>query len=272
MTFLAQPRQFTLAEFEAYVQTLSWDKGWKPAFLTGHNTAAPRLSQYLAYSPAVRRAWPANLNNYYRGMGWHSGPHAVVCPDVDGGGIWLLCDPEQDGVSVSCWNHQTFGIENLGDYETEDPTTGHGAEVRDQFVGVAAALCKKLNWTPRPQVLGVKGIHWHKQCARDGHPCPGKNWDGDDVISRIEAALALPSPAKAAPLPPMQQQGASAPTMSVSSAQTALNKAGARPQIVVDGVPGNKTRQAIVEFQNAKGLFKDGLLGAATIKALQAYA
>lgn len=268
MTYLAQPRQFTLPEFQAYVKTLTWSKGWKPSFLTGHNTAAPRLSQYLAYSPATRKAWPNNLNRYYKGLGWHSGPHLVIAPNVEGGGIWLLCDLEQDGVSVSCWNAKTIGIENVGDYETEDPTTGHGAEVRDTFVGVAAALCSRLGWTPRPHVLGVKGIHWHHECTKDNHPCPGRNWDGDDVIRRVEAAMGAASPipnAKPVPVTPP------APTLSVSDVQRILNAAGYRPTLVVDGVLGPKTKDALARFQQSRGIHVDGALSVLTLNALSSF-
>lgn len=264
MSFLPSPRHFAdLAEFETYVGTLSWDKGWHPAFLTGHNTGIPRLSQYLAYSEDVRHAWPGNLNRYYHGLGWHAGPHFALCPLVPGGGIWQLCDLEADGVSVSCWNGKTIGIECVGDYETEDPTTGHGAEVRDLFVGVASILHRRLGWRPQPQVLGISGVHWHHQCVKDHHPCPGKRWDGNDVIARIEAAMGRAAAAQ--PAPP-----AAAPVHDTRWLQMTLNDLGATPPLVVDGDSGPATKAAIKAFQGANGLATDGLFGPLTLDALQA--
>ena len=264
MTFLAQPRQFTLPEFQAYVQSLKWNKGWRPSFITGHNTAIPRLTQYLAYTPEVRRKWPGYLNDGYKLKGWHSGPHIVICPQVDGGGIWLLCDPEQDGVSVSCWNHLTFGIENVGDFETEDPTTGHGAEVRDQFVGVVAALSNKLGLRPRPHVVGRSGVHWHHECARDHHPCPGKNWDGDDVIARIETAMGLKVPAP----PP----AAAVPQSAIRDAfwlQATLNSLGTTPRLDVDGDIGDLTKRALSDWQLQAGQQASDPLSPSTIAMLE---
>ena len=186
MTYLAKPQRFNLASFEHYVSTLKWDKGWKPRFPTLHNTAQPTLKEYLAYSPITLADWGANLNHFYQTKQWHSGVHLVAAPDC----IWYLCDLEHDGVSVSCWNHLTIGIEMIGDYSTETFTSGPGAKVRDTAVGALAVLSNALGWHPDPLVEGVKGLHFHKMCARDGHPCPGKNVDRADIVKRVVAEMA----------------------------------------------------------------------------------
>ena len=86
---------------------------WRPQFPTLHNTGVPSLKQWLAYGPTPQERWGASLNRYYEGLGWHAGPHLVVCPDY----VWVLCDLTKSGVSVSCWNSETFGIEMIGNYE-----------------------------------------------------------------------------------------------------------------------------------------------------------
>ncbi len=50
--------------------------------------------------------------------------------------------------------------------------------------------------------------------------------------------------------------------------QTSLNKLGANPQLVVDGIVGPATRNAVRAFQMAQGLVVDGLVGPATFAAL----
>jgi len=52
--------------------------------------------------------------------------------------------------------------------------------------------------------------------------------------------------------------------------QTALNTLGASPQLVVDGIVGPSTRNAVRAFQLAKNLEADGLVGPATFAALDA--
>jgi hypothetical protein len=60
------------------------------------------------------------------------------------------------------------------------------------------------------------------------------------------------------------------PTGSVADIQWRLNKAGAAPALVVDGHAGPLTRATIVAFQSAHGLAADGVVGPATLAALEA--
>lgn len=54
--------------------------------------------------------------------------------------------------------------------------------------------------------------------------------------------------------------------------QRMLNRAGALPQLAVDGDFGPKTKGALVAFQNAKGLPESGVTDASTVAALREYA
>src|SRR5271165_397450 len=136
MTYLVHPAHYAPVEFRALVAGLKFDKGWKPEFPTLHNTGVPSLAQWLEMGAIPQLRWGTNLNAYYEGLGWHAGPHLVVCPDY----IWNLCDLEHDGVSVSCWNHVTLGIEMVGNYEVggDDFSSGLGAKVRDNAAFVLA--------------------------------------------------------------------------------------------------------------------------------------
>ena len=57
-------------------------KMWAPKGVVLHNTAAPSLGQWAGYSDAQKQNWGSNLNIYYKGMGWHSGPHFCGTPRV----------------------------------------------------------------------------------------------------------------------------------------------------------------------------------------------
>ena len=270
MTYLAHPMHYTLAEFRTMLTGLKFDKGWRPQFPTLHNTGVPSLAQWRAMGAVPQERWGSSLNAYYRGMGWHSAIHLVCCPDY----IWNLCDLEYDGVSVSCWNHVTLGIEMVGSYEIggDDFSAGDGAKVRDNAVFVLAALCEKFGWDI------AKVLHFHRECVTDHHACPGSKVAKLEVIHRVDATLASwgrpvpvapPSPAApvAAAVPPMARPDA----LTTTGLQQALNKLGF--QVVVDGQFGPQTEAAVKSFQGHVGLTADGIPGpetmAAVLKALR---
>ena len=176
MTFLSTPRGFTAAEFAAYAQSLKWDKGWRPRFVTLHNTAEPTLKQWAQLGGLQR---VRNLNHYYQGLGWHSGPHLFVAPDL----IWLACDLEHDGVHASCFNKTSIGVEVVGDYSIEAFDSGDGARVRDNAVAAVAAICRALHVSPVT-------LRFHRGVPARPSRLPGKNVDKSGFIGRVKAALA----------------------------------------------------------------------------------
>ena len=186
MTFLANPRGYAPEEFEAYVKTLHWG-AWRPKFITLHNSAEPNLAQWthngLGQSAGLQRI--KNLNHYYASLGWHSGPHIFVAPDF----IWVACDLTADGVHASCFNRVSIGIEMVGDYATEAFDSGLGMQVRDNVVSAMATLHGALGLSPNGYKLGASGLHFHKECMRDHHDCPGKNVDKVDVVARVLNAM-----------------------------------------------------------------------------------
>ena len=192
MTFLAQPLGFTPAEFQTYVAGLRW-KTWKPQFLTLHNTAEPNLAQWTHFGLGKTDGFKRilNLNHYYKvEEGWHSGPHLFIAPDL----IWVACDLTANGVHASCYNSVSIGVEMVGDYARESFDSGDGAKVRDNAVAALAILHKALKIDPRT-------LHFHKECLKDHHDCPGKNVVKADVIARVQAWPAAVAAPVAAPHP-----------------------------------------------------------------------
>ena len=269
-TFLAMPTHYHLAEFRLYFAGLKFTT-WRPRFPTLHNTGVPSLAQWLAMGPTPQERWGANLNAYYRGLGWHAGPHLVICPDY----VWALCDLTQSGVSVSCWNSETFGIEMVGNYEVDgdDFESGDGARVRDNAAAVIAALADGFGWADLANFeAGVQGLHFHRECARDHHACPGGRVSKTDMLSRISACRAQRSAAQATPVPlsaPRQSAAVPSPT-SLTDIQAALNRLGAQPALLIDGQTGPMTQAAIRAFQAAHGCSVDGIAGEQTRAALAA--
>jgi lysozyme family protein len=59
------------------------------------------------------------------------------------------------------------------------------------------------------------------------------------------------------------------PVLDANFLQTSLNKLGATPPLVVDGIFGAATRTAVRAFQKTKGLTANGVAAASTMKAIQ---
>ena len=169
---------------------------WAPVGATAHNTGNPSLGLYESYSPETKVAWGDNLNRYYRGMGWHAGPHFVGTPD----GVILLGDWLADGVHASCFNEDHFGGETVGNFCVggDDPKTGKGLASITATASVMAALCVRFGWT-------ASAINFHRQCEHDHHACPGSLVDDAWFLALVTAKIAeikgIPDAVKAAPAP-----------------------------------------------------------------------
>ena len=181
------PISYTKETFKQLIDKLDVSKiQWKPLFITLHNTAVPSLKQWMTYSPETKAKWPQNLNNYYSNLGWHSSVHIVCTPD----NIWNLCNLLQDGVHASCFNKTSFGIEMLGDFEKEEFNSGQGLKVQNNAIEVVALLCNKFKWNPSDYKINEKGLHFHRECIKDHHPCPGVKVDKAKLIAKIEKRMA----------------------------------------------------------------------------------
>ena len=234
-TFLSPPIHYTIPEFRTMLAALKLGS-WRPKFPTLHNTGSPSLAQWLAYGPTPQERWGASLDNYYKGLGWHAGPHLVVCPDY----VWVLCDLTLPGVSVSCWNAITFGIEMVGDYDVgaqDQFSTGEGAKVRDNAAAVLAALDEKFGWGDLGNfALGAHGLHFHHECVQDRHACPGGQVTKPDMLARVAALRGA--------LGPMTQPTPVAPsalTIAAKAMQTAVEAFQKEAGLPIDGVPGPMT-------------------------------
>ena len=274
-TFLTPPIHYSVAEFRGHLAGLTLGE-WRPKFPTLHNTGVPSLKQWLAMGATPQERWGGNLDRYYQGMGWHAGPHLVVCPDY----VWALCDLTKSGVSVSCWNSETLGVEMVGDYEVggDDFANGDGAKVRDNAAALIAALNEKFDWGDLADfIVGSRGLHFHHDCSRDHHACPGSKVTKPDMLARIRTCEAAMSGAPVAASPPTVLAPCPLPVadptrsrvMSVDDIQAALNRLGASPPLVVDGRYGERTLRSVEEFQREHGCFVDGWVGNQTCAAIE---
>jgi hypothetical protein len=274
-TFLTPPIHYAIAEFRTHLAGLALGE-WRPSFPTLHNTGVPSLAQWLVMGATPQERWGGNLNRYYQGLGWHAGPHLVVCPDY----VWVLCDLTKSGISVSCWNSETFGVEMVGNYEVgcDDFASGDGAKVRDNAAAALAALNEKFMWGDLGEIaIGARGLHFHHDCARDHHACPGSKVTKLDMLARIKrceaefagAPIPLASPPIVLSTAPVRDI-IPAKIMSVDDIQAALNRLGAKPPLAIDGRYGDQTHRCVEDFQRGHRCCVDGWVGAETCAAIEA--
>lgn len=170
-------RVWTPAELKTYLATLE-----KPAWATSitfHHTGVPSLEQ------RPRGFLPnhlTNLKSYYEGLGWSAGPHLFVDEDQ----CWGMCDFLAHGVHAKSFNASSIGIEVLGNYDVESPTTGRGAQCWQTAAGAGNAL---LGWLGlQPSEITVK---FHRDDPKTDKTCPGNLVQKTWVIDQINAAAAV---------------------------------------------------------------------------------
>lgn len=165
-------------DFANYVAGLRW-ASWRPHFCVLHHTGAPTLAEWLAGPPAAVRM--RNLEHYYRDeLGWSAGPHLFVAPDL----IWVFTPLTVPGVHSPSWNLLSWGIEMVGDYDTEDFFAGPGAAVRRNAIAALATLHEALGLSPTT-------LRFHREDPLTTHrDCPGLTIAKPPIVAELAAALA----------------------------------------------------------------------------------
>ena len=150
---------YTPEAFDAHARSVNL-KGWKPRFVVLHNTSLPSLAQWPS-TPWKARV--QNLVDYYKGQHWSAGPHLFVSPD----GIIGFTPLNNMGVHSPSWNSCSWGVEMVGEYMTEDPSSGSGLKVYNFAVSAVASMCDVLG-------VGSDTIKFHREDPKTTHKqCPG---------------------------------------------------------------------------------------------------
>jgi 3D (Asp-Asp-Asp) domain-containing protein len=163
---------FRAPEFDDYVSTLHFSD-WRPRFVVVHNTGVPKLSQWHSVSGETRMR---NLENYYKNeMRWSAGPHLFVANDF----IWVFTPLTTSGVHSPSWNAESWGVEMVGDYDSEPPDQG----VHQNTIDALAILHRWRGLDPDVMRL-------HKEDPKTTHKnCPGRNVIKSDLIDQVKARM-----------------------------------------------------------------------------------
>ena len=180
-------KSFTPAEFALYVKGLNLlNRGWTGKFCVLHNTSVPSLAQRpdgFTYQQML------NLASYYEGLGWHAGPHLFV----DDKAIWVFSPLNLLGVHSPSWNHESYGVEQLGEYETEEyGGSVRGSAVRANAVAAMAILCHAVGIDSHSMRLHKEDpLTTHKSCP--GHFCADTK---EDIMDRVHDYIVEHFPAE----------------------------------------------------------------------------
>lgn len=163
-----------IAEFAAYIAALEL-KTWRPSLVVIHHCAAPSLAQRpVGWVPQHM----LNLQDFYEKKGWSAGPHIFTDEDE----AWLFSPLDARGVHAVSFNATGWGIEMLGDYDSEDPWSGRGLKVLTTAAEVAAILLRKIG-------RDETAIRFHRDDPKTSKTCPGRKVDKDRFVKLVRDFL-----------------------------------------------------------------------------------
>lgn len=184
-------------------------------------------------------AHASNLWSYYtRQLGWSSGPHVFV--DDMGDGILVLQDMAQKGTHAKSFNSTRWGIEMLGDFDSEDPTVGRGQKVIENTRAVLDVMAETQGWDR------ATCFNFHRDDPQTNKTCPG---------TLVSKAMLGGEPVKSRLARPIIRRG------DFGLAVVVWQK---KVGVVADGEFGPATERATRQYQRAHGLAEDGVVGPAT--------
>lgn len=186
MAFTSINRQFVLDSFVAYLATLP-PPAWHPAGSTYHNTYIPDIDQWRG------QASMTSMQTTYVAKGWTTGPHVYIAlgaPNAAHDGVWVMTPPSESGTHASDCNHDHFGIELVGNFQSTPPSVAQ----QTLLIETIAALHR---WAG----LGAS-LNAHRDCM-PGRTCPGDAFYSlkDGLTRRLTQVLAVdPWPARWGPI------------------------------------------------------------------------
>lgn len=261
---------FPIETFDDYIWSLTFN-GWTPNFIVTHNTSVPSQKLFTEWHERKNwtfEQWLKNLASYYAGQGFKGCPHFFVGYDK----IGVLNDPRYPGTHSPSWNKFTWGVETVGEFETEPFDNG----VKKNLIATLAILHTRIGLNPADFKLGVRGLHFHKEDKLTSHrTCPGRNLVKSTLIADVvrymnvdqDQHIHITEAAQIADTSKLTDEE----LIDIKWLQLNLN-AKCNAGLKVDGKVGNMTKEAVKAFQKIMKLkFIDGIAGPVTRLALKNY-
>jgi hypothetical protein len=172
---------FTEREFAKYMKktvtgTLRQPGHWRPNLIVLHNTDIPTLAMR---PDGFSKQNMIALDQYYGvRQGWSAGPAAFI----DQRGIWIFTGFTEPGVHSPSWNATSWGIEQLGNFDTEKYDSGDGVLVRSHTIAVLAILSIAGDIP-----LDNTTLRFHKEDKATTHRhCPGAACMKQGILDDVE--------------------------------------------------------------------------------------
>lgn len=161
--------------FGEYLKTIK-PPSWAKAVCL-HHTAAPNLAQR---PKGFTIQHIENMRDFYKGMGWKSGPHLYTDEDQ----IFGMTPLTETGVHAVSFNRSAIGIEALGYYSKgeEDPKSGRGLQVWQNTAQIVSQLLEWLNLS-----ISEKTVLFHRDDPKTSKDCPGSQIEKQWVIDLIKS-------------------------------------------------------------------------------------
>ncbi len=175
-------RRLRPSEFEAYLKTIDFTD-FRPEFVTLHHTGAPSLA---TRPDGLTAQHLQNLLTYYQDqLGWSGAPHLFIDDREDG--IIVFQRLDKRGVHAVSFNRNSWGVEMLGEYDSEEINSGRGAKVRDNSIKAIAHMNKRIGAAP-------ESLKFHRDDPLTNKTCPGLKVQKADIVARVATAMqtALP--------------------------------------------------------------------------------
>jgi peptidoglycan hydrolase-like protein with peptidoglycan-binding domain len=248
-------RGMSPAEFDTYVGNLAM-REWHPRFCVVHNTGIPKFSEWHLVSGERRMK---ALENYYRyeapngpgrDPGWSAGPHVFVADDL----IWPFTPLYTTGVHAPSWNGVAWGVEFVGDFNTEEIPPSLMAN----GLSALATLHRKGNLDPVT-------IKLHREDPLTSHKvCPGSRLTKMNIIAGVQRNLGhIPVPDPFIEFPVLKAGVDSPDAVAKLQRLLGMNNLGSAV-----GTFGPRTTEAVKQFQISQGLKADGIVGKETWRLL----
>lgn len=184
----------TAAEFLDYLDDIQFG-AWRPKFITMHHTGGPTLAMWQGWQrrnpPVTDAQWMKNLADYYgksKAQGgpadgpWRSGPHFFFTPN----NYCVLSPPTARGVHAKSFNATSWGVECVGDFDTEPFTDA----LKSRYAEGLACLHIAAGLDVEPFSRGLSGLHFHRDDPATTKTCPGKKVTKLAMVAAIREKMA----------------------------------------------------------------------------------
>lgn len=176
----------TASGFLDYLDDIKFG-AWRPKFVTMHHTGGPSLKTWEGYgnrpSPITDEMWMRNLAGYYGNeMKWSAGPHFFLTPK----NFCVLSLPTKRGVHAVSFNAMSWGVECVGDFDSETFTP----QLADRYAEGLACLHVAAGLVPDRYLFQERGLHFHRDDPKTTKTCPGKKVSKDLMVRLIKDKMA----------------------------------------------------------------------------------